>query len=75
MWMEKRCLRCGSAEMEPGAVQSTGRISFRVDNARFFTFQTGDVPIKANICLHCGAVELVGDVYKAQSLVGRARAV
>lgn len=70
----KKCLRCGCARLEPGAIQSTGRIYFRPANSSFWTFKTADVPINANICLECGTVELVGDVKKAESLVGRATA-
>jgi predicted nucleic-acid-binding Zn-ribbon protein len=75
MATEKKCLRCGSANLEPGALQSTGQLYFRAENTKFFTFQTGDVIVRANICVDCGSIELVGDVRKAQSLVGRAKPV
>jgi hypothetical protein len=72
---EKKCLRCGSTNLQPGRLQATGRVSFTPDNARFFTLQTSDVPVRADICLDCGTVELVGDVQKAQSLTGAAKGV
>lgn len=70
----KKCFRCGSVRLEPGAIQSTGRIYFRPANSSFWTLRTADVPVEANICLECGTVELVGDVKKAESLIGRATA-
>jgi len=68
----KKCLRCGGERLEPGALQSTGKIYFRPANSSFWSFRTADVPVEANICLDCGTVELIGDVKKAEALVGRA---
>jgi len=68
----KKCLRCGGERLEPGAIQSTGKIYFRPANSSFWSFRTADVPVEANICLDCGTVELIGDIKKAESLVGRA---
>ena len=73
MATDKKCLRCGSTDLQPGRIQSTGKIWFTPDNAKFFTFKTSDVTVRANICLDCGTVELVGDVHKAQSLTGDAK--
>ena len=68
MATEKKCVKCGSASLEPGAIQSTGRIHFRPENTKLLTFKTGDVAIKATICLECGFIELIGDFKKAQRL-------
>jgi hypothetical protein len=75
MTTEKACLRCGGKNLEPGVVQSTGRIHFRATNTKLMTFHTSDIAINANICLDCGTLDLVGDVKKAQSLTGRAKPV
>jgi hypothetical protein len=75
MTTEKKCLRCGNTELQPGRLQSTGRIWFTPDNLKFFTLMTSDVPVRAYICLDGGTVELVGDVHKAQSLAGSAKPV
>jgi predicted nucleic-acid-binding Zn-ribbon protein len=75
MATEKKCLRCGGASLEPGAIRSTGHIYFRPENAKFFTFQFADVPVRANMCVDCGTIELVGDVRKAQSLTGKPKPV
>ena len=70
----KKCLRCGGANLEPGWVQSTGKIYFRPDNTKFMTLRTADVEVNGNFCLDCGTVELVGDAEKCRRLVERARA-
>src|SRR6266487_2731246 len=73
MAKEKTCLRCGGTNLEPGIIQSTGRIHFRATNTKIMTFQTSDVKIDANICMDCGTLDLVGDFKKAHSLTGRAK--
>jgi hypothetical protein len=70
----RKCLRCGGTRLEPGAIQSTGRIYFRPTNSSFWTFGTANVRVKSNMCLDCGTVELVGDIKKAGALAGRASA-
>jgi len=68
---ENKCLRCGNIDLQPGRLQSTGKIWFSPDNAKFFTMQTGDVALHANICMACGTVHLIGDVKKTKSLTDR----
>lgn len=75
MTKEKTCLRCGGDRLEPGVVQSTGRIHFLASNTKIMSFHTSDIRIDANICLDCGTLDLVGDLKKAQSLTGRAKPV
>ena len=71
---QKLCLRCGGTNLEPGTLQSAGRIAFRPENALAFPRQSGVVLIRANICLDCGTLDLVGDAFKAQSLTSHIRA-
>lgn len=66
----RRCLRCGGKRMEPGGLAARGRLSFYPANTTFWTL-TPSVEIQAFLCLDCGNLELVGDVQKAESLVGR----
>ena len=70
----KKCLRCGGTDLEPGWVQSSGKIYFRPDNTKFMTLRTADVEVNGNFCLDCGTVELVGDTEKCRKLIERARA-
>jgi len=40
---EMTCLRCGSTNIKPGALQSTGKIYARPDNAKLETYLTTGV--------------------------------
>ena len=62
---EKKCLRCGSTNVEPGVFQSTGKIYYRPQKASVLL---SGVVVDANTCLDCGHVELVVDAAKAKSL-------
>jgi hypothetical protein len=64
----KTCLQCGSSSLEPGRVQSTGRLYFRPANPRIMTVRTADIPVRASMCLDCGAIDFRGEVNKARSL-------
>jgi hypothetical protein len=61
------CLRC-SGEMSPGALFSAVRTSFRPQDSKFLTLETGDVMTKAMMCRTCGMIEIVGDVNKLRRL-------
>jgi predicted nucleic-acid-binding Zn-ribbon protein len=65
---EKKCLRCGSSNLSPSEVQSTGKIYSRPREAKLVTLLTTGVPVSANICLDCGHVELVVNADKAKSI-------
>ena len=69
MSLEGICPLCNSNNIEPGAIQSTGRIYFRPENTKFFTLSTNDVPVNANMCMECGHIMLVGDLHKANKLL------
>jgi hypothetical protein len=58
--------------MEPGDVHAAGWLSFRPANSTFWTLQP-NVAIQAFLCLNCGNLELVGDVKKAEALVGEGK--
>jgi len=66
----RRCLGCGGERMEPGGLHTVGGLSFRPANSTFWTL-TPNVEMQAFLCLDCGNVELVGDLKKAEALVGR----
>jgi hypothetical protein len=56
--------------IDAGALYSAVRLSFRPQDARFMTLQTGDVMTKAVMCRGCGLIEIVGDVSKLRRLTG-----
>jgi hypothetical protein len=63
-----KCIRCESSKRASGWVQSTGKMYFRPDKVNFFAPITADLSVKGFMCRECGAIELVGDINKAQSL-------
>jgi hypothetical protein len=74
--MKRKCTSCGSESLEPGKMQSTGRVYFRLKNAPFLTMKSADIEVDGNICIECGCITLVGDNAKAKSLVsGKEEAV
>lgn len=66
--MDRACSRCGSEMVDGGALYSAVRISFRPQDSRFMTLQTGDVMTKAIMCRGCGVIEIIGDVNKLRRL-------
>jgi hypothetical protein len=64
------CARCGGEMSDSGALYSAVRVSFRPQDARFMTLQTGDVMTKAVMCRSCGLIEIIGDVSKLRRLTG-----
>jgi len=65
---EKKCLRCGSTNLQPSDLQSTGKIYSRPKDAKLVTVLTTGVPISSLVCLDCGHVELLVDAKKAKSI-------
>jgi hypothetical protein len=55
-----------------GALFSAVRTSFRPQDSRFLTLETGDVMTKATMCRTCGAIEIIGDVNKLRRLTTEA---
>jgi hypothetical protein len=62
------CTRCGGEMNGAGALYSAVRLSFRPQESKFMTLQTGDVMTKAIMCRDCGLIEIVGDVNKLRRL-------
>jgi predicted nucleic-acid-binding Zn-ribbon protein len=69
MAAEKKCLKCGSTSLEPGALHSA---YFQPDNTKFLTLNP-NVRIRATICMVCGYIELNGDLSKTQDLTETGR--
>ena len=62
------CYRCGGEMLSAGALFSGLRTSFRPQDSKFLTLQTGDVMTKATMCRDCGVIEILGDVNKLRRL-------
>jgi hypothetical protein len=62
------CSRCGGESFAAGAMISAVRTSFRPQESKFLTLETGDVMTKAMMCRSCGVIEIIGDVNKLRRL-------
>jgi hypothetical protein len=62
------CSRCGGESFSAGALISAVRTSFRPQESKFLTLETGDVMTKAMMCRTCGVIEIIGDVNKLRRL-------
>ena len=71
--MEKKCQRCGSEKLQPGTIQSTGKIYFRPEDTKFVTYKTADIEVKSNICIECGNIELAADTQRVLSLIDKTK--
>ena len=65
------CYRCNGEMIVLGALYSGMRTSFRPQDSKFLTLETGDVMTKATMCRNCGVIEIVGDVNKLRRLTGQ----
>ena len=66
--MATTCYRCGGETVSLGALFSAVRTSFRPQDSKFLTLETGDVMTKATMCRTCGVIEIIGDVNKLRRL-------
>jgi hypothetical protein len=65
------CYRCGGDMQAGGAlISAVSRASFRPQESKFLTLETGDVMTKATMCRSCGVIEIIGDVNKLRRLTG-----
>jgi hypothetical protein len=71
---EKKCLRCGGTQLQPGKIKSTGKIWFKPEKTKFLTLKTSNVDMHASLCLDCGTIDLAGDPGKAKALTKAAKA-
>jgi ribosomal protein S27AE len=64
-----KCVKCGSELLAAGALHGPRRTSFRPEDAKFLTLETGDVMTKVTMCRECGLIEITGDVDKLRRLL------
>jgi len=62
------CYRCGGDVLAIGSLISAVRTSFRPQDTKFLTLETGDVMTKATMCRACGPIEIIGDVNKLRRM-------
>lgn len=66
-----RCSVCGHAELAPGKIISAGRVSFQLDDTRFWVLSPSGVPVRALVCTACGHVELFADAIRIDRISPR----
>jgi hypothetical protein len=65
----EKCYKCGGDLFALGSLLSAVRTSFRPQDTKFLTLETGDVMTKAMMCRQCGVIEIIGDVSKLRRLI------
>lgn len=63
-----RCAACGHSILVAGRLQGAGRLYFRPDKPRFWTFAEAMVPTGARVCTACGYIQLHADTGKLRKL-------
>ena len=63
------CLWCEGRRLADGRLSSTGRVYFKADKTKFWTFAENMVELKARVCTDCGYVDLYADTDKLRKLV------
>ena len=66
-----RCSVCGHTELVPGKMISAGRVTFQLDDTRFWALSASGVPVRALVCTACGHVELFADAVRIDRLSPR----
>lgn len=66
--VEQCCPLCHGDELVAGSTQSTGRIHFRPDQTKFWTFDDASIKLRSLMCARCGYVINFGDVEKLNRL-------
>jgi excisionase family DNA binding protein len=64
-----KCPLCHENALVDGFVQSTGRLYFKLKEARFWTLKENSVPTTARLCRNCGAISLFGDLSAVEELI------
>jgi len=63
-----RCAACGHNVLITGRLRGAGRLYFRPDKPRFWTFAEAMVPTEARVCAACGYIQLHADTGKLKKL-------
>ena len=63
------CPVCKAEELVEGFVQSTGRLYFKLKEAKFWTLKENSVPTTARLCRKCGAISFFGDLEAVEELI------
>lgn len=65
------CPSCQVGQLVAGTIRSSGLAHFRPHFAKFLSFQTADIKVRAMMCSTCGLISMIGDVEKLRLLEPR----
>ena len=63
------CPLCSGEDLVEGFVQSTGRLYFKLKEAKFWTLKENSVPTSARLCRRCGGISFFGDLAVVEELI------
>ena len=64
----EKCPGCNSTKIESGSLNSTGKVYFRPEHAKFLKLKTANIDVAANVCMDCGYIILTVDPEKIKAL-------
>jgi excisionase family DNA binding protein len=64
-----RCVSCGHGVLAPGRLQGTGRLYFKPEKTKFWSFEESLIPMRAHVCVACGYMQIHADTGKLQRLM------
>ena len=64
-----KCASCGHHLLIEGKLQGTGRLYFRPEKTKFWTFEEAMVPTRSKVCAACGYIQLHADTSKLTRLM------
>ena len=68
--LKRFCAHCGGELTAAGALYSALRLTFRPENSKFLTLESGEIMTKGLVCSECGVIAILGDVTKLRRLTG-----
>jgi hypothetical protein len=68
MTTAKKCVACGSSDLQPGKFFGTGKLTFIPDSTKFWTLTTG-VHVTGELCMNCGVIMLTADPDEVSGLL------
>lgn len=64
-----RCLACGHTVLIEGTFRGAGKMYFRPNRTKFWTFDESMVPTAARVCAACGTIQIRADTEKLNRLM------
>ena len=62
------CVHCGSDDLVEGNIQGTGKVYFKPQKTKFWTFKDSNVKFKAFACMNCSHIQYKVDKNKLMEI-------